>query len=218
MKNRINLILLISVIIVLLLAACGKREAEVVTDESVSAESISIEDNSSKSESAESESSEESAETEENIKFPTGEGVGEVPEGEGLEYENEAGETESTGENEVTTDSTPVKPEATNKPIESTKPVENTEPVETSKPSTSSTPSVSPNPTATPSEGETEYCCEYDAYLAMSAADQETYMNSFSSVMEFIAWSKTALNEHEEHKEKIEVEGGDLNIGDFIRK
>ena len=41
-------------------------------------------------------------------------------------------------------------------------------------------------------------------------------MESFASPLEFIQWSRTAEAEHKEHDSSVEVEGGDLDIGDFI--
>lgn len=58
--------------------------------------------------------------------------------------------------------------------------------------------------------------CEYERYLSMSAADQQAYMNSFSSIEDFISWSKSAASAHDGHNSGVTVEGGDLNVGDFI--
>ena len=41
-------------------------------------------------------------------------------------------------------------------------------------------------------------------------------MDSFDSPMAFIDWCRAAEKEHEGHNTAIEVEGGDLNVGDFI--
>ena len=58
--------------------------------------------------------------------------------------------------------------------------------------------------------------CEYERYLSMSAADQQAYMNSFASMEEFISWSKSAAAAHDGHNTGVTVEGGNLNIGDYI--
>ena len=59
-------------------------------------------------------------------------------------------------------------------------------------------------------------CCEYDKYMAMSPSEQEAYMRSFSDPMAFISWSQTAEAEHKAHDDTINVEGGDLDIGDYM--
>lgn len=59
-------------------------------------------------------------------------------------------------------------------------------------------------------------CCEYDKYLSMSPAEQEAYMSTFSNPLEFIQWSQDAEAEHKAHDDTINIEGGDLNIGDFM--
>lgn len=60
-------------------------------------------------------------------------------------------------------------------------------------------------------------CCEYDKYLAMSPAEQEAYMRTFSDPMTFIQWSQNAEEEHKAHDDTIIVEGSELNIGDYIQ-
>lgn len=73
--------------------------------------------------------------------------------------------------------------------------------------------------TVPPSAGVTENAscgCEYEAYLAMSAAEQEAYMDSFASPKDFISWSRNAEAEHAAHNTVTNVTGGDLDIGDFI--
>lgn len=74
---------------------------------------------------------------------------------------------------------------------------------------------VEPEIPAQPS-GNTSCGCEYERYLAMSAADQEAYMESFSSVEAFIEWGKTAEIEHEKHVASVTVTGDVLDIGNYI--
>lgn len=71
--------------------------------------------------------------------------------------------------------------------------------------------------TEPPRTGVSQGCgCEYAAYLAMSPGGQQAYYESFSSPEAFIAWSQSARAAHEGHDDSVRVEGGDLNIGDYI--
>lgn len=94
------------------------------------------------------------------------------------------------GENET-------KPAGETMPSHSTEPTENTDPAEETKP-----------------DGTT--CCAYGAYMKMSAAEQQAYMNTFSSPLAFVDWCKRAEAEHKAHDDTIIVEGGDLDVGDYI--
>lgn len=65
---------------------------------------------------------------------------------------------------------------------------------------------------------EKEECnCEYSNYLKMSPAEQEEYMNTFASPLDFIEWSKNALAEHEAHDTTVQASGGDLDLSDYIK-
>lgn len=100
----------------------------------------------------------------------------------------------------------PTETEVTTKPTEAPKP---TEPQETTKPT------EAPKPTEPPvSDGP---CCDYEEYLALSPAEQEAYMRTFSNPMDFIEWSKKAEAEHNAHDDTIIVEGGNLDIGDYMK-
>lgn len=119
-----------------------------------------------------------------------------LPEGEGYEVD---------GGNEPET----TRP-ATQKPTEH----KATEPKPTEPKPTEPKP-TEPIPTEPPvSDGP---CCEYEKYLAMSPAEQESYVRTFSDPMAFIQWSQNAEAEHKAHDDTINVEGGDLNIGDFMK-
>lgn len=59
--------------------------------------------------------------------------------------------------------------------------------------------------------------CAYAEYLAKSPAEQQDYMNTFASPMDFIAWCKTAEVEHSSHTTVIEASGGDLDLSDYIK-
>lgn len=62
----------------------------------------------------------------------------------------------------------------------------------------------------------TSICCQYAAYLLMSPEEQQAYMESYDSMMDFITWAQQAEAEHTIHNDDIVVEGGDINIGDYI--
>lgn len=149
--------------------------------------------------------------------IPEGEGVGEIP---GIAEETiwpnipeesapKSDTPEPTKPNTTTskpTEQETIKPTATEPTMpdfaEVTKPEETPEHTEALKPTE---PPVSSSP-----------CCEYDKYLSMSPAEQEAYMRTFSNPLEFIQWSQDAEAEHKAHDDTIVVEGGDLNIGDFM--
>ena len=119
--------------------------------------------------------------------LPKGEGVEEIPD----EISESTNPTES-----------PAQPtEGKDNPAETTAP---TEPAETTAPTE-------------PDDSGSEYCnCAYAQYLAMSPAGQQAYMDSFDSPMAFIEWCRAAEKEHNDHDTSIKVEGGDLDVGDFI--
>lgn len=72
--------------------------------------------------------------------------------------------------------------------------------------------------TVSPVAIEKEDCgCGYSNYAKMSPAEQEEYMNSFATPLDFIEWSKNALAEHEAHDTTIQASGGDLDISDYIK-
>lgn len=59
--------------------------------------------------------------------------------------------------------------------------------------------------------------CEYEAYLALSGEEQQEYMNTFATPMDFIEWCKAKQAEHESHDTSIIASGGDLDLSDFIK-
>ena len=132
-----------------------------------------------------------------------------LPEGEGFEYDATEDSTAT-----IPTESSAQPTEGKDNPAE-TEPVSDkgTEPAETTAPTE---PAETTAPTE-PDDSGSEYCnCAYAQYLAMSPASQQAYMDSFDSPMAFIDWCRAAEKEHEGHNTAIEVEGGDLNVGDFI--
>ena len=123
--------------------------------------------------------------------LPKGEGVEEIPD----EISESTNPTESSAQ----------PTEGKDNPAE-TEPVSDkeTEPAETTAPTE-------------PDDSGSEYCnCAYAQYLAMSPSGQQAYMDSFDSPMAFIEWCRAAEKEHNDHDTSIKVEGGDLDVGDFI--
>ena len=99
-----------------------------------------------------------------------------------------------------------------------TKPGSNQEtvPAEPAETITPTAPAETTAPTE-PEDSGSEYCnCAYAQYLAMSPSGQQSYMDSFDSPMAFIEWCRAAEKEHNDHDTSIKVEGGDLDVGDFI--
>ena len=141
-----------------------------------------------------------------------------LPEGEGFEYDATEDSTatiptespaQPTEGKDDPTETEPVSDEET-EPVETTAP---TEPAETTAPTE---PAETTAPTE-PEDGGSEYCnCAYAQYLAMSPSGQQAYMDSFDSPMAFIEWCRAAEKEHNDHDTSIKVEGGDLDVGDFI--
>lgn len=84
----------------------------------------------------------------------------------------------------------------------------------------SSTETTNPNEVTieeTSPEKLAESCgCDYAKYLALSAEAQEAYMDSFASPKDFINWCRNAEAEHATHDNRTVVEGGILDIGDYI--
>ena len=141
-----------------------------------------------------------------------------LPEGEGVESIDEVTQDVENTQPAETSPAAQEKPtDPAQKPTEA--PAE-TEPGQTQSPETTpdsqpTQPSVTEEPT-TPPATSTSCGCEYQKYMSMSAADQEAYMNSFGSPLAFVEWIKQAQAEHEAHDTTIKVEGGDLDIGDYI--
>lgn len=167
--------------------------------------------------------------------LPGGEGV-EIVEGSDSDFEDDTGDTvspenikhtESTESTEETKSTEETEPIEDTKSAEGTEPPQGTEPTEETKPvegtqlseSTEPTEDVEPTEGTEPTEGaapDDGPCCDYGAYLEMSPAEQQAYMNTFSSPLDFIEWCKTAEAEHTDHDDSVTVEGGDLDIGDYI--
>lgn len=141
-----------------------------------------------------------------NVELPEGEGTGNVP-----EIYEEPDDAESVQEN-VTKQNDP---ESEMDQEHATQP--SVPAVEPSTETTAPTVESTIEPTVPAVEPDKQGCgCEYAKYLAMSPAEQEAYMESFSSPMAFIEWSKAAEAEHSTHVTVIEASGEELDISQFI--
>jgi hypothetical protein len=63
-----------------------------------------------------------------------------------------------------------------------------------------------------------EPCCQYFVYLSLSPADQQTFMGTFGSTMEFVEWCRKGEVAHKEHDDTITSEGDELDISDILDK
>ena len=150
------------------------------------------------------------------VTLPKGEGVEEIP----TSIVETVGVTEPT---EAPAQPTEGKDKAdATEPAETTVPTEPavpTVPDETTTPTEPAVPTV-PDETTAPTEpagGEDSgYCCQYAEYLTWSASAQQSFMNTFASPLDYIEWCRAGEAAHADHDTSIKVEGGDLNVGDFI--
>lgn len=188
MKKIIAILALISI----LLVGCNKKDdsadLEKTNKAKAKAESIGVTDPSSATEKEE----------------PTIETIDltayNIPEGEGVDFLDEV---EESDENKSDTQ------KAENKVTE---PTVNDNQTEGNKEKDNNT--ESENPTEFP---KSEGCnCEYQQYLAMSPENQEAFMDSFSSVKDFINWCREKEAEHESHITTIIVSSGELDVSEII--
>lgn len=138
------------------------------------------------------------------VSIPAVEGnetIEDVPENEGVAQRP----TESTPSTEAT------------KPTESSKPTEATQPEETTAPTKPSEPD-SDTETTDPANPEEKPCCDYFVYLSLSPADQQTFMGTFGTTMEFVEWCRQGEAAHKEHEETITGEGDEFDISDILDK
>ena len=101
--------------------------------------------------------------------------------------------------------------ETTPKPTEAQK--EETKPTEPAAPSESTKPTQSTEPTEStkPSGGHT--LLTFEEYLALDASGRQAYVESFSSMEEAMLWYATAQKEYEESQDKIDISGGNIDLG-----
>ena len=96
-------------------------------------------------------------------------------------------------------------PEETEEPTEGA-----TEPEETEKPTESATEPSEPE--ATEDDGE----MTYEKFMALSAAEQQAFMNSFPTIEAFFEWFNAAKEAYEASRNEIEIGDGSFDIGDLI--
>lgn len=86
-----------------------------------------------------------------------------------------------------------------------------------------STPSQDPEK---PSQGESTPPAEpkpntdltYAEYLKMTPVEQQAYYESYENVMDFIAWHNAAKAKYDAEKDSIQIEGGNIDIGEIMGK
>lgn len=175
MKRKVCLLILVLVIV---LAACGKKQDNPITSEQ-DVESVVIEETNAP-ETLQTEAAVVATIAVEQVELPSGEGTGTIDE---ISFESD----------------------------EDRKGIDAIESVVDSN-------EQNVGPTAPAEEIKNEGCgCVYAEYLAKSPAEQEDYMNTFASPIDFITWCKTAEAEHSSHVTVIEASGSELNIGDYIK-
>ena len=91
----------------------------------------------------------------------------------------------------------------------------------TATPKATATPAATKAATAKPTEAPKvelpEFgTTEYEKYLAMSATQQEKFIKSFDSVVDFVNWYNDALAEFERLHPDIEINDGEIDIGDLL--
>lgn len=100
------------------------------------------------------------------------------------------------------------------KPQESSQPQQQeTEPEETKETSSGKQETSATNP---PQEQPAEALTEYEKFHAKSPADQQAYMESFSSIEEFFAWYNAAQEEYEQKKPPVEIGNGQIDLGELL--
>ncbi len=93
---------------------------------------------------------------------------------------------------------------------EGNKPEQSTPSQEPEKPSQGeSTPPAEPKPNTN---------LTYAEYMAMTPAEQEAYYESYENVMDFIAWHNAAKAKYDAEKDSIQIEGGNIDIGEIMGK
>ena len=104
-------------------------------------------------------------------------------------------------------------------------PVRTAAPVATEKPDDKddkddkpkATPTVvpSPTPSATP---EAEEKTEYEKYIELSGAEQQKIVESYTNPQDFFDWYNAAKKEYDDKNQAIIVDGGSINLEDYIGK
>ena len=77
-------------------------------------------------------------------------------------------------------------------------------------------PSEPPAPSEATEPEEAHKQLTFAEYLALDAAGRQAYVESFSSMEEAMLWYATAQKEYEESQDKIDISGGNIDLGDII--
>lgn len=127
--------------------------------------------------------------------------------------ETESPATEETGDRENEPEQT--KP-GENKPG-SNKPGENKP--EQTKPQETEPEETEPEEPTTESTGAAEEAdrVTYEEYNNMTPEEQVAFFQSFGSVEEFMAWYNQAKEEYEKEHGSIEIEDGNIDLGDIVK-
>lgn len=96
----------------------------------------------------------------------------------------------------------PTQPPVTDPPV--------TESPETEPPVTEPVPTDPTEPERAPED------YTYEEYMAMTSAEQQAFSKRFPSGRAFMQWYNDAYAAYEAAKDEIEVEGGNVNIGDYM--
>ena len=115
---------------------------------------------------------------------------------------------------EATTQST----EATTQPTETTTQPTESETQPTTPSTEATTPATEPTTDATePTQSGNSYATSFEAYQAMSPAEQQAFFESFGNYEAFIAWYIAAEAAYKESQDRNEVSGdGNIDIGDLV--
>lgn len=85
-----------------------------------------------------------------------------------------------------------------------------TEPPVTEPPVTEPTPVEPTEPERAPED------YTYEEYMAMTQVQQQAFFGRFDTPQEFAQWLQAAKAAYEEAQNEVEIEGGNVNIGDFM--
>ena len=87
------------------------------------------------------------------------------------------------------------------------------------KPKATPTPSPSVSPSPTPSATpEAEEKTEYEKYIELSGAEQQKIFESYTNPQDFFDWYNAAKKEYDDKNQAIIVDGGSINLEDYIGK
>lgn len=207
--------LLLCVMIVALLAGCGRNKTEETTQPAENPETIAAQEISTSPETTEAVDAPETTEAtvpgvEANV-FDGNENTVTEPEKE-TTASTEPKETKPSGGS-----TTPTKPAGSGgleepddiDPPETSKPAEEAE-----KETEPSQPTEPENQETTPPASSTQ--SDYEIFQAMTPSEQQAYMESFESIDAFFDWYDQAKSEHEAANPSIDVGNGNIDLDEII--